>query len=145
MKATNRVDQISRTGSRFGRNAQEGAGISGAHPQRVGHSMAGARMRALPPKKPHSPQSRVVEHDLTRSRLPAFPPQPQGVPPMTKPLAINPVQWTQALGLARQSCARIFRDGGSPDDAARAYGLDGASDWDNAIKGIATSFCIGSR
>ena len=60
---------------------------------------------------------------------------------MTKPLAISPVQWDQALGLARQTCARIFRDGGSPTDAARAFGLEGASDWDRAISGIATSLC----
>ena len=64
---------------------------------------------------------------------------------MTKPLAISPVQWDQALGLARQSCARIFRDGGSPADAARAFGLGGAPDWDNAIKGIASSLCHGAR
>jgi len=64
---------------------------------------------------------------------------------MTKPLAISPVQWDQALGLARQSCARIFRDGGSPADAARAFGLEGAPDWDNAIKGIASSLCHGAH
>lgn len=60
---------------------------------------------------------------------------------MTKPLTVSPVQWDQALGLARQSCARIFRDGGSPADAARAFGLAGASDWDRAISGIAASLC----
>jgi len=64
---------------------------------------------------------------------------------MTKPLAISPVQWDQALGLARQTCAKIFRDGGSPADAARAYGLESASDWDRAISGIATSLCSGSH
>ena len=64
---------------------------------------------------------------------------------MTKPLAISPVQWDQALGLARQSCARIFRDGGSPADAARAFGLSGAPDWDHAISNIASALCSGPR
>ena len=64
---------------------------------------------------------------------------------MTKPLAISPVQWDQALGLARQSCARIFRDGGSPADAARAFGLSGSQDWDRAIECIATSLCSSAR
>jgi len=64
---------------------------------------------------------------------------------MTKPLAISPVQWDQALGLARQSCARVFRDGGSPADAARAFGLAGAKDWDRAISSIATSLCSGAH
>ena len=64
---------------------------------------------------------------------------------MTKPLAISPVQWDQALGLARQTCARIFRDGGSPADAAHSFGLAGAADWDRAIAGIATSLCSGSH
>lgn len=64
---------------------------------------------------------------------------------MTKPLAISPVQWDQAIGLARQTCARIFRDGGSPADAAHAFGLDGAADWDRAISGIANSLCSGAH
>ena len=34
---------------------------------------------------------------------------------------INPMQWHQAVGFARQSCARIFRDGGKPQDALSAF------------------------
>ncbi|MEQ1612664.1 MAG: hypothetical protein ABL904_07905 [Hyphomicrobiaceae bacterium] len=56
---------------------------------------------------------------------------------------LNPVQWNQAQGLSRQSCARIFRDGGSPADALAAFGL-GASDtvdWSKAVDLIAQQLC----
>ena len=39
------------------------------------------------------------------------------------PRHINAVQWEQAIGYARQACARIFRDGGSPATALGAFGL----------------------
>ncbi len=39
---------------------------------------------------------------------------------------INPIQWHQANSIARQSCARFFRDGGTPADAMRAFGLEPA-------------------
>ena len=55
---------------------------------------------------------------------------------------INPVQWQQSLGLARQACARIFRDGGSPADALVAFGIasgDSAISWNVAIDRIATA------
>ena len=39
------------------------------------------------------------------------------------PHHINPAQWQQAMGYARQACARIFRDGGTPAEACRAFGL----------------------
>ncbi len=67
---------------------------------------------------------------------------------MTKPSNISPVQWDQALGLARQSCARIFRDGGSPPDACHAFGLKvsiAAPNWDHAIASIARSLCSSAR
>ena len=67
---------------------------------------------------------------------------------MTKPSNISPVQWDQALGLARQSCARIFRDGGSPADATGAFGLSLGGktlDWDRAVANIAESLCVSSR
>ena len=35
------------------------------------------------------------------------------------PRHLNSVQWEQALGYARQACARIFRDGGSPSRPSR--------------------------
>ena len=57
------------------------------------------------------------------------------------PAHINPVQWNQALGYARQACARIFRDGGSPADAISAFGLEAqnATDWSRAVELVAES------
>lgn len=61
------------------------------------------------------------------------------------PVNINPMQWHQSQGLARQACARIFRDGGLPADALRAFGLDpGAytgADWGRTVDTIATTLC----
>ena len=58
---------------------------------------------------------------------------------------INPIQWHQASSIARQSCARFFRDGGTPADAMRAFGLeparDGAAQWDKAVEAIAQVLC----
>ena len=58
------------------------------------------------------------------------------------PAHINPLQWHQSLGFARQACARIFRDGGSPDDALTAFRVEaGTSDWSVAVERIAQSLC----
>jgi hypothetical protein len=60
------------------------------------------------------------------------------------PRNINPVQRQQALGYARQACARIFRDGGTPADAVRAFGMtttQPAADWSIAVDRIAQSLC----
>ena len=61
------------------------------------------------------------------------------------PNHINSVQWTQAVGYSRQSCARVFRDGGAPADALSAFGLDAdgvsATDWSRAVDMIATALC----
>ncbi len=56
---------------------------------------------------------------------------------------INPLQWHQALGVARQSCARFFRDGTAPGDAMRAFGLapEAATDWSKAVEAIASVLC----
>ena len=57
---------------------------------------------------------------------------------------INPVQWHQALGYARQACARIFRDGGTPRDALGAFGLapgGGSVDWSKAVELVAEVLC----
>jgi hypothetical protein len=59
------------------------------------------------------------------------------------PHNVNPVQWQQNVGLARQACARIFRDGGSPADALSAFGLDAASapsDWSVIVDRVAARF-----
>jgi hypothetical protein len=60
---------------------------------------------------------------------------------------INPMQWHSAVGLARQICARIFRDGGTPADAMIAFGLtavqsaEGLS-WSKAVDAIAERLCL---
>jgi hypothetical protein len=56
---------------------------------------------------------------------------------------VNPVQWHQSLGYARQACARIFRDGGAPRDALKAFGMTPPSgaDWSKAVELIAESLC----
>jgi hypothetical protein len=57
---------------------------------------------------------------------------------------ISPVQWTQAMGVARDVCARIFRDGGAPADALTAFGLaaeDRQFDWDRAVERMAAELC----
>ncbi len=63
------------------------------------------------------------------------------------PSHINPVQWNQAQGLSRQSCARIFRDGGAPMDALAAFGLGDRDvvDWSRAVDLIAHSLCAAPR
>jgi putative protein kinase ArgK-like GTPase of G3E family len=55
------------------------------------------------------------------------------------PRHINSVQWEQAVGYARQACARIFRDGGSPTTALKAFGLTdaGGTGWSTAVDRIA--------
>lgn len=52
---------------------------------------------------------------------------------------INPIEWHQSMGLARQACARIFRDGGTPSDALAAFGVapGGDVDWSRAVDIIA--------
>lgn len=58
---------------------------------------------------------------------------------------INPVQWQQAQGVARQTCARFFRDGGTAPDALNAFGLEAGdialSDWSRAVDRIAETLC----
>jgi len=57
---------------------------------------------------------------------------------------INPQQWNHAISVARQSCARVFRDGGAPADALEAFGLAGdnaVSDWSAAVEMIAQALC----
>ncbi len=56
---------------------------------------------------------------------------------------INSVQWAQALGYAREACAAIFRDGGSPLAALAAFGLGTAerAGWSVAVDRIALALC----
>jgi len=56
----------------------------------------------------------------------------------------NPAQWSHALSVARQACARVFRDGGAPADALEAFGIareDSACDWSSAVEMIADALC----
>jgi len=56
----------------------------------------------------------------------------------------NPLQWMEAIGYARQACARIFRDGGTPSDALLVFGLrspETCRDWSVAVDRIAESLC----
>jgi len=59
------------------------------------------------------------------------------------PEHVNPIEWHQAVGIARQSCARFFRDGGSAADAMRAFGASApeAADWSKAVEAIARVLC----
>ena len=56
---------------------------------------------------------------------------------------LSPIQWYQAVGVSRQECARVFRDGGSPQDALAAFGLaaDEAMSWERAVDQIAAELC----
>ena len=59
---------------------------------------------------------------------------------------INSVQWEQAVGYARQACARIFCDGGTPRAALGAFGLSAeAADWSTAVDRIALALCAAPR
>lgn len=60
---------------------------------------------------------------------------------------INSVQWEQAMGYARQACAGIFRDGGTPRAALSAFGLTvtGPADWSVAVDRIALVLCSAPR
>lgn len=67
------------------------------------------------------------------------------LPTHRAPTHINPMQWHQAVGVARQSCARVFRDGGTASDALAAFGIDAADaitiDWRRAVDQIAERLC----
>jgi hypothetical protein len=61
------------------------------------------------------------------------------------PQHVNPLQWHQAVAIARQSCARFFRDGGTPADALSAFGVPAdahlSADWGKAVDAIAETLC----
>ena len=56
---------------------------------------------------------------------------------------LNPIQWHQAVAVSRQTCARVFRDGGSPAEALASFGIAGAVDvaWEKAVDLIAAELC----
>lgn len=59
------------------------------------------------------------------------------------PRNIDPAHWHQSVGYARQACARVFRDGGSPAEAVTTFGIkpDGRIDWSRAVEMIAEALC----
>jgi len=59
------------------------------------------------------------------------------------PRSVNPAHWHQSVGYARQACARVFRDGGSPAEAVAAFGVktDTPPDWSRAVEIIADALC----
>jgi hypothetical protein len=64
---------------------------------------------------------------------------------MQCPANINPVQWSQAVGLARQAAARVYRNGGSAREAAESMGVRIDTDvevtWDRAVLMMAERVC----
>ncbi len=56
---------------------------------------------------------------------------------------VSPIQWHQAVSVSRQECARIFRDGGTPQDALVAFGLnaDDPANWERVVDQIAAELC----
>jgi hypothetical protein len=61
----------------------------------------------------------------------------------TVPDYVSPIQWHQVIAVSRQECARIFRDGGTPQDALVAFGLsrDEKVDWERVVDLIAIELC----
>ena len=57
---------------------------------------------------------------------------------------VKSAEWDHATGVARQVCARVFRDGGAPADALEAFGLaheDLHGNWRLAVEQIAQALC----
>ena len=57
---------------------------------------------------------------------------------------VKSAEWDHATGVARQVCARVFRDGGAPSDALDAFGLaheDLHGNWRMAVEQIAHALC----
>jgi hypothetical protein len=56
---------------------------------------------------------------------------------------LSPIQWHQALAVSRESCARIFRDGGTPGDVLVAFGLQSEEDanWERVVDLVAVELC----
>ena len=66
-------------------------------------------------------------------------------PTVPSPAHANAMQWHHAQSLARQTCARVFRDGGQPVDALREFNVT-LSDtrklgWGRAVEVISESLC----
>jgi hypothetical protein len=88
--------------------------------------------------------TRIVSFEVITSSPTAAEPI-DAVPADIDHAAHDPAQWHQAVGIARQACARIFRDGGTAADALRTFGIAHAGrpplDWSRAVHLIAESLC----
>jgi hypothetical protein len=66
-------------------------------------------------------------------------------PMIPSPAHSNSMQWHHAQSIARQTCARVFRDGGQPADALLEFDLkssDGSKiGWARAVELITESLC----
>ncbi len=82
--------------------------------------------------------------DMPMTRTPSFEVITNSAPVEIAPaMERDPAQWHQAVGIARQACARIFRDGGTAADAIRIFDLPATAnvDWSRAVTLIAESMC----
>lgn len=64
---------------------------------------------------------------------------------MSRPLHINPVEWENALSMARSICAGLFKKGSTAQEALRLYGVPQTAgttgNWQTAIEAIAYMHC----
>jgi hypothetical protein len=90
------------------------------------------RREAAPLDAPATPTGEVIRPEYT-----------QDGDKMQHNRHISSVQWEQAIGYAREVCARIFRDGGTPRAALTAFGLSeaGPIDWSTVVDRIALALC----
>jgi hypothetical protein len=66
-------------------------------------------------------------------------------PTVPSPAHSNSMQWHHAQGVARQTCARVFRDGGQSADALREFNVRTREadklGWGRAVELITESLC----
>jgi hypothetical protein len=66
-------------------------------------------------------------------------------PTVPSPAHSNSMQWHHAQSIARQTCARVFRDGGQPADALQEFDASVRSadkiGWGRAVELITQSLC----
>jgi hypothetical protein len=66
-------------------------------------------------------------------------------PAQPAPPHVNALQWHHAQSIARQTCARVFRDGGQPADALQAFDVKLTEThrlgWSRAVELITEALC----
>jgi hypothetical protein len=75
----------------------------------------------------------VLRHDAEALEMPATPFLSNATmrsamirqlfPAQPAPAHVNSLQWHHAQSIARQTCARVFRDGGQPADALQVFDI----------------------